>query len=276
MPKRRGRIPTYVEGPDGRPLAGAQVLLRTAPAGVDALVYAARDTASSTQLTNPLTTGANGRVPGFLERGEYTATVTATGMDPYVEDLEVGPAADDSVDADWLAGPGATGAVATRQADGSVEWAPVSVTPGDGTITRAKLAPDADPRVGAFQGQLASSFSLASAGTYYVMPCRDDQAEGFDFSNWLDANGRFTPQSPGRWLLWATLQCSAMPSAYIRKNGTDYKVLPSPGQLNYVGGLVALYFNGTTDYAELVAQSGTAGASCSASHTRFGGHRITS
>lgn len=106
MAKARARIPVYVEGADGRPLAGAQVHIRTDPGGVDATIYSTR-TGGGT-LPNPQTTDARGRVAGYLERDDYVATVTATAMDPDVEAFEAVPGHDGSVDLAWASGDLAT------------------------------------------------------------------------------------------------------------------------------------------------------------------------
>lgn len=123
--KARARIPVYVVGPDGRPFAGAQVYVRTDPGGADATIYAAR-TGGAT-LPNPQSTDARGRIAGYLERDDYAATVTAPALgDPWVEAFEAIPGAAESIDADWLDDDGVTaGAVAQRQADGSISWATI-------------------------------------------------------------------------------------------------------------------------------------------------------
>jgi microcystin-dependent protein len=101
MAKKRARIPVYVEGPDGRPFQGAQVHIRTDPGGEDATIYTAR-TGGGT-LPNPQLTNVRGRVPGYVERGDYAATVTAPALgDPWIEHFEAVPGADAGIDDLWL------------------------------------------------------------------------------------------------------------------------------------------------------------------------------
>lgn len=140
MPKARARIPVYVEGPDGRPLAGASVYVRTDPGGADAVIYSART--GGTTLPNPATSGADGRIAGYVERGDYAATVTASGMSPDVQTFEAAPGAADGIDADWLDDDAsAAGLVAVRQADGSISWAKVTSSGiDDGAVGSEQIA----------------------------------------------------------------------------------------------------------------------------------------
>lgn len=143
MAKARARIPVYVEGPDGRPLAGASVYVRTDPGGADAVIYSARSGAGV--LPNPATTDATGRIAGYVDRGDYVATVTASGMGSWPEAFEASPAAADAIDADWIDDDNtAAGLVAVRQADGSVIWAKAgSAGIADDAVGANQLADDA-------------------------------------------------------------------------------------------------------------------------------------
>jgi microcystin-dependent protein len=96
----RQEIPVVVLGPDGRPAAGASVYVRTSPGGADATIYQARTGAAT--HGNPRTSDAQGRVTGWLERGEYAATNTVPGLDPWVEEFPITPAVDGGIDALWL------------------------------------------------------------------------------------------------------------------------------------------------------------------------------
>lgn len=89
----RQEIPIIVLGADGRPYAGASVYVRTSPGGVDATVYQAR-TGGAT-FANPLTSDAQGRVTGWLDRGDYAATISSVaGLGPWVEEFPIVPATD--------------------------------------------------------------------------------------------------------------------------------------------------------------------------------------
>lgn len=96
----RTEIPITVLGPDGRPLAGAAVTVRTRPGGATATVYAA-ETGGAT-APNPLTTNTQGQVTGWVDRGAYEATISAAGLTTYVEPFDSAPAADRAVDDAWL------------------------------------------------------------------------------------------------------------------------------------------------------------------------------
>jgi hypothetical protein len=104
----RTKNPIIVFGPDGRPLAGAQVYTRVRATGADAAVYAAETGAGPG--ANPSITGADGRPNQWLERGAYASTVTppAGGLAPYVESWDSAPASDGSVDTAWMADKAAT------------------------------------------------------------------------------------------------------------------------------------------------------------------------
>jgi hypothetical protein len=96
----RDRIPIVVLGNDGRPLAGASVTVRNHPAGTTATVYS--DDSSGATLANPLTSDARGGIAGWVERGMYAATITASGFGPIVEYFAAAPARDGDVDTGWL------------------------------------------------------------------------------------------------------------------------------------------------------------------------------
>jgi microcystin-dependent protein len=97
----RTKNPVTVLGPDGRPLAGASVYTRVRGTGADATVYAAETGAGPG--SNPAVTGPTGRVTQWCERGAYASTVTAPGMDPYVEEWDSAPGSDRAVDNGWVA-----------------------------------------------------------------------------------------------------------------------------------------------------------------------------
>lgn len=97
----RDRIPIVVLGNDGRPLAGATVTVRNHPAGTTATVYS--DDTSGATLANPLTSDARGGVAGWVDRGMYAATLTASGFGPYVEYFSASPAGAGAIDNLWIA-----------------------------------------------------------------------------------------------------------------------------------------------------------------------------
>jgi hypothetical protein len=96
----RQEIPIVVLGADGRPVAGASAYVRTDPGGADATIYQAK-TGGAT-FANPRTSDAQGRIEGWLERGDYAATVTVSGLPPWVEYFPITPAADGALDGLWL------------------------------------------------------------------------------------------------------------------------------------------------------------------------------
>jgi hypothetical protein len=137
----RTEIPIVVLGPDGRPLAGAAATVRTRPGGATATVYSA-ETGTGTS-PNPLTSDAQGRVNGWLERGAYDVTITAAGLTTYVEQIDSAPASDSALDALWLPdGVVSTAKIADRAVT-NAKLADLAVTAAkiaDGTITSAKIA----------------------------------------------------------------------------------------------------------------------------------------
>lgn len=113
----RQEIPLIVLGADGRPYAGASVTVRTSPGGADATVFQARTGGATSP--NPLTSDAQGRVSGWLERGDYAATISSVaGLGPWVEEFPIG-----------------------SQNDGHIELAEIP----DGLIPSVKLTPNLRP-----------------------------------------------------------------------------------------------------------------------------------
>lgn len=97
----RQEIPLVILGADGRPYAGASVYVRTSPGGADATVYQARTGGATSP--NPLTTDAQGRVTGWLERGDYAATISSvSGLGPWVEEFPILSALDGAIDGAML------------------------------------------------------------------------------------------------------------------------------------------------------------------------------
>lgn len=96
----RTRNPITVLGPDGKPLAGASVHTTLRSTGADASVYS-KETGAEPG-TNPVTTDSKGRCVQWLDRGAYNSTVTAEGMEPYVEAWDSAPAGDGAVDTTWV------------------------------------------------------------------------------------------------------------------------------------------------------------------------------
>lgn len=131
----RQEIPIIVLGADGRPYAGASVFIRTSPGGADATVYQAR-TGGATSA-NPLTSDAQGRVTGWLERGDYAATISSVaGLGPWVEEFPILSAADGAGDGLWLP----DNVIITRHlADDVVTGAELA----DNAVTAAHIAADA-------------------------------------------------------------------------------------------------------------------------------------
>lgn len=130
----RTKNPITVLGPDGRPLAGAQVYTRDRGTGADATVFAAESGAGAG--VNPVLTGIDGRPLSaqWCERGRYASTITppvGVVLDPAVEPWESSPGATGAIDSGWYA---------------------------DGSVTAAKAAADM-----ATQGELDAHAALAAA-----------------------------------------------------------------------------------------------------------------
>lgn len=82
----RGEIPFVVQALTGAALSGASVLVNTRGSGA-ATIYAA-ETGSGT-LPNPLTTGAEGRIDGWLDEGSYDLVISGATIATYLQPLEV-------------------------------------------------------------------------------------------------------------------------------------------------------------------------------------------
>lgn len=97
----RTKVPVVViSAATGSAISSASVRVKIRATGADATVYAAAT--GATTVTNPLTTNAQGRVSGWVDRGNYTATITGTGITTYDEEFESSPAGDRDIDDLWL------------------------------------------------------------------------------------------------------------------------------------------------------------------------------
>lgn len=110
------------------------------------------------------------------------------------------------------------------------------------------------PNAPAFSAYAASSQSI-SASTFTKV---NFGTEAFD-TNSNFASSRFTPTVSGYYILSCAVDISATTSitraiANIYKNGADHKRLFDSGSsTNTLGGSALVYFNGSTDYAEVYA-----------------------
>ena len=135
----RSLIPFVLTELDGDAIASANVLIQNRGGG-SAQVFAAET--GTTELSNPVNTDATGRIPGWLEEGSYTVTVTGSGITTYSRALEI------------IRGEGigrlATGVITNAKivdanvttvkiADGSVATSKVAAL----QVTNGKLATDA-------------------------------------------------------------------------------------------------------------------------------------
>lgn len=97
------RAPFLIDVDDaaGNAKSGASVLVKNRLGGATSTVYAS-ETGIGT-IANPLSTDANGRASGWLERGAYSVTVSGSGIVAYGFPLDAAPATDGAVDLAWLA-----------------------------------------------------------------------------------------------------------------------------------------------------------------------------
>jgi len=117
----------------------------------------------------------------------------------------------------------------------------------------------------AFKAFLAADSGTLSNGTFTKVALAN---ELFDTNNAFDSttNYRFTPQTAGYYQLSATAEFNGETSrtfVLIYFNGARYSDLGlvGGGFGNTLGGADLLYFNGSTDYAELYVLSNDAGTS---------------
>lgn len=97
---RRTEIDIVVFNPaTGIAVNAAVVQIRKRSDGTLATVYLAE--AGSTTIANPLTTDVYGRVPGWVDRGDYYAEISGTGLADYVLYFDSAPGADGAVDNAW-------------------------------------------------------------------------------------------------------------------------------------------------------------------------------
>jgi hypothetical protein len=86
----RVRIPITVIDLDGDAISGATVAVKLRSSGALATVY--QNETGPTTITNPVSTNSQGIAPGWVDRGQYVADVTGTGISPYSEPFEAIPA----------------------------------------------------------------------------------------------------------------------------------------------------------------------------------------
>lgn len=82
----RSLLPFVITQTDGDAVAAADVTV-TLRSGGAAPIYAGET--GGTQLSNPVTTDANGRIPGWLDEGSYTVRVVGATITTYTRALEV-------------------------------------------------------------------------------------------------------------------------------------------------------------------------------------------
>lgn len=97
----RTRIPLVVFRDNGAFAANAQVAITNRLTGSVATVFSAES--GGAPLTQPLTTDARGRCPGWLDRGPYLAVASGTGLTAYTTEFDSSPASDGGIDRAWLA-----------------------------------------------------------------------------------------------------------------------------------------------------------------------------
>lgn len=131
----RVEVPVTVIRTDGTPVNGATVAVTYRSTGATAPWYATET--GGVGQTTPMTTDAQGRTTGWVERGAYNLTISGTGITTYVEPFDAAPGSDATVDSLWLP----DNAVEQRHLkDNSVGTAEVK----DGEITNGKIASGLD------------------------------------------------------------------------------------------------------------------------------------
>jgi hypothetical protein len=141
------------------------------------------------------------------------------------------------------------------------------LTVSSGVPAWAAAASASGPAFRAFRNTSQQSFSQNVATKVQL------NAETFDTDNCFDSttNYRFTPNKSGYYQMAANLQfsganASTTKEVYIYKNGSPAATLGSsagsgtPGAAANMGSSTLIYFNGTTDYAELYVYDSDAAA----------------
>lgn len=106
----RTKIPLTVLGPDGRPFATAPVTIRNRVDNSTATIYQAET--GATTLANPQSTGTDGKILGWVERGKYNAVVAATPpLAGFTEGFESSPGGDQTIDGPWFSDAGILAAI---------------------------------------------------------------------------------------------------------------------------------------------------------------------
>jgi hypothetical protein len=103
----RAPIPITVVDLLGNAVAGATVTIKKRSDGTNAVLYLAETGAPTTG--NPASTNTQGRVPYWIDRGAYAATITGTGITTYVENFEASPSKDGGIDTAWASAISASG-----------------------------------------------------------------------------------------------------------------------------------------------------------------------
>lgn len=149
----RGRVPiTFSSRSTGLPLAGASVQINVRSSGAPATLYSGET--GTGVVSNPTTTDAGGAVSAWLNRGQYVAIISGTGISNTTPiPFDIAPAGDRNVDSAWIEDGSITnikiptGAVGTDElANGAVTEAKIlngSISVDklkDGIVTSAKIA----------------------------------------------------------------------------------------------------------------------------------------
>lgn len=95
------RSPIFLEVKDnaGNVVTAASVTVLNRASGLMATIYSG-ETGTGTQ-SNPLAVDANGRISGWVERGDYLARVAGTNIVSYTVPIDAAPAGDRDIDTLW-------------------------------------------------------------------------------------------------------------------------------------------------------------------------------
>jgi len=114
----RTKIPLTITDLAGNSIAGASVQVRKRTDGTLTTIYQAETGPAS--VTNPIFTDSRGRCNGWVERGKYNATISASGLETYTEIFNAAPAGDREADELWLPAGAAARVVTALPATGVV------------------------------------------------------------------------------------------------------------------------------------------------------------
>lgn len=184
----RVALPLTVVDTAGNAVQGASVTIRKRSDNSLATLYTSE--AGGVTTGNPATTNTQGRLPYWLDRGAYAATVTGTGITTYTENFEAAPAKDAGVDTTWgslLTGGFTSGTLATRPATPTTTRDQYFATDDWGGTLYAATANLAGWTPVASNNQQVLDLAAVASGTFTGLNGDFDQGYRLEFSVDLSA-----------------------------------------------------------------------------------------